>query len=83
MDTHKDTCGPNSHSRYQDDLSPDSVFDWHKISYDKIDYKKYYHGRFKGYNLQMSETTIQLLAWIHSNDLYIDIHIMFCVVTKV
>ena len=29
---------------------------------------KYPHGRFQGYNPPMSDTTIQLLEWIHSND---------------
>ena len=41
MDTHKDTCEPNSHSRSQDDCSPDSVwFDGHKIEYKKYRQKK-------------------------------------------
>ena len=33
MDIHTDTRGPNSHSRYQDDRSPESVFDRHKIDF--------------------------------------------------
>ena len=40
MDTHQDTRGPKSHSRYQDNHSPESVFDWHKIDYGKIEYNK-------------------------------------------
>merc|ERR1711867_353993 len=38
MDTHKETCGPNSHLKYQENSSPESVFNGHKMDYGKIEY---------------------------------------------
>ena len=40
MDTHMDTRGSDSQSRYRDDCSPESVFNGHKVDYGKIEYNK-------------------------------------------
>ena len=40
MNTHMDTCGGDSHSRYRDDCLPESFFDGHKINYDKTECDK-------------------------------------------
>ena len=38
--THKDTDGPDSHSKYRNDCSPEPAFDGHKIDYEKIEYNE-------------------------------------------
>ena len=38
--THKDTRGPDSHSRYRFDRSPEPAFEGHTIDYEKFEYNE-------------------------------------------